>query len=289
MASALLQSTHVLLLDEADNYLDLPAVIWLQGYIQSLPHTVITISHDREFSDNVSDELIVLRKNTLAYFDGNLTEYERQQRKKYKHAVKQQEALDRKKEKVEKSIEDNLRQAKKSGDDNKLRMVKSRQTKLDERWGLETSAKGTRFKLNRDTQGYFLTSRQGIEIDAPDRPMNFAFQDPEPLRFPGALVHLDDVSFTFKEASKPTLRNVNFTLGEGERAAYVGPNGHGKVSESERTNIEDGSDRLGVNRERDEEAMFRTAPKVSSWNFSRLKRLYFPHSFALGAISFRPL
>lgn len=100
LASALLQPTHVLLLDEADNYLDLPAVIWLQGYIQSLPHSVITISHDREFLDSVAEELIVLRKNTLAYFAGNLTEYERQQRKTYKHAIKQQEALDRKKEKV---------------------------------------------------------------------------------------------------------------------------------------------------------------------------------------------
>lgn len=131
---------------------------------------------------------------------------------------------------MEKSIEDNLRAAKKSGDDNKLRMVKSRQTKLDERFGVEVSAKGTRFKLNRDTQGYFLTSRQGVQIDAPDRPMNFTFPDPEPLRFPGALVHLDDVSFTYKGSTKPTLQHVEFTLGEGERAAFIGPNGHGKTT-----------------------------------------------------------
>jgi hypothetical protein len=40
------------------------------------------------------------------------------------------------------------------------RAVKSRQKKLDDRWGLEKSAKGTRFKLNRDLAGYFLTANR---------------------------------------------------------------------------------------------------------------------------------
>jgi ATP-binding cassette, subfamily F, member 3 len=53
-------------------------------------------------------------------------------------------AMDKKKAAIEKSIEVGKKTAKKTGDDNRLKMVKSRQKKLDERWGLEQSAKGTR-------------------------------------------------------------------------------------------------------------------------------------------------
>lgn len=77
LASALLKSTDVLLLDEPVNFLDLPSLLWLEGFIEQCSSAVITVAHDREFLDAVSNELIVLRKEKLSYFDGNLTEYER--------------------------------------------------------------------------------------------------------------------------------------------------------------------------------------------------------------------
>lgn len=77
LASALLQPADILLLDEPVNYLDLPAVIWLQRFVNELDHSVVVVSHDRAFLDAVAGELIVLRKEKLAYSDGNLTEYEK--------------------------------------------------------------------------------------------------------------------------------------------------------------------------------------------------------------------
>ena len=136
--------------------------------------------------------------------------------------------LDKKRENVERSIADAARQAKKHGDDNKMRMVKSRQKKLDDRWGLEVNAKGHRFKLNRDLGGYHLTTRAGVDIDMADADINFSFPDPEPLRFPGPLVHLDHVTLEFPGASRPAVSDVTLTIHEGERVAFVGPNGHGK-------------------------------------------------------------
>ena len=230
LASALLQPAHLLLLDEPVNYLDLPAVLFVQQFIASIPHTVVTVSHDREFLDAVADSLIILRRERLAYFDGNLTTYERESRQERLHKLKQQEQLDKKKAAVQKSITEAAKSAKKSGDDNKTRMVKSRQKKLDERWGLEVNSKGHKFKLNRDFGGYHLTSRGGVELDELDERVRFSFADPEDLRFPGSLVHLEDVSVRYAGSAVDTIKGIGLTIGPGERVGIVGPNGHGKTT-----------------------------------------------------------
>ncbi|PWY97607.1 P-loop containing nucleoside triphosphate hydrolase protein [Testicularia cyperi] len=230
LASALLQPAHILLLDEPVNYLDLPAVLFVQEFIKSIEHTVVVVSHDREFLDAVADELIILRKQSLTYFDGNLTTYERESRLKRNYALRQQELLDKKKAQVQKSIAEASKQAKKSGDDNKMRMVKSRQRKLDDRWGVEVNAKGHRFKLNRDMAGYYLGSRSGPEIEDLDSSIRFTFPDPEELRFPGSLAHMDKVSVRYPGAKKETIKDITLTIGPGERVGIVGPNGHGKTT-----------------------------------------------------------
>ncbi|KAK0523295.1 hypothetical protein OC835_006300 [Tilletia horrida] len=232
LASALTQQANILLLDEPVNYLDLPAVLFLQRFIQDRETAVVTVSHDREFLDNVAEELIVLRKQQLTYFGGNLTQYETTTRRTRKNLLKQQSAMDKKKEHIEKSIAAGIKQAKSSGDDKKMRMVKSRQKKLDDRWGIERSAKGHRFKINRDFAGYSLTARAALVIEELDKPIHFTFPNPAPLRFPGALAHLDHVSFAYPAASgtpsQMVIEDVTLTIGEGERVALVGPNGHGK-------------------------------------------------------------
>lgn len=95
----------------------------------------------------MTEELIVLKREKLHYFDGNLFQYQKQEKNQFKHARRQQEALDKKRGVIEKSITEAKRQAKKSGDENKQRMVKSREKKLQDRWGLEVNAAGHRFKV----------------------------------------------------------------------------------------------------------------------------------------------
>jgi ATP-binding cassette, subfamily F, member 3 len=132
------------MLDEPTNYLDIMSVIWLQNYINTISSTVVVVAHDREFIDAIAQETIILRNKTLSYFDGNLTESERHTRAERKGKIRMKEAMDKKKAAIEKSIEMGMKSAKKTGDENRARMAKSRQRKLDERWGMETSAKGTR-------------------------------------------------------------------------------------------------------------------------------------------------
>jgi ATPase subunit of ABC transporter with duplicated ATPase domains len=100
-------------------------------------------------------------------------------------------------------------------------MAKSRTKKLNDRWGAETSAKGTRFKLNRDLGGYHDTKRDAIEIEAPEAETKIKLPAAAELRVAGDLVHLEHVSLGYKKG-QTVVEGVNLTLGYGDRVALVG-------------------------------------------------------------------
>lgn len=71
LASALLVKSQVLLLDEPNNFLDLPSTLWLESYLmENMETTLVITSHDQEFLNRVVDETIFIRAQTLRYFEG---------------------------------------------------------------------------------------------------------------------------------------------------------------------------------------------------------------------------
>jgi len=113
LASALFQKVDILLLDECTNFLDLPAVIWLEGYIRSLETTtVVVITHDRDFADAVADELLTLRECSLQHFCGNLSAFECERRSQTKYLTRMKDAQEHKSKHMEDTIEANVRAAK---------------------------------------------------------------------------------------------------------------------------------------------------------------------------------
>lgn len=233
LACALCQSVDLLLLDEPTNFLDLPSIIWLEQYIQSMDDstTVLVVSHDRAFGDEVTDELLVLREQQLERFKGNLSTYEQERMKKYKYLYRMQEAQEKQKKHMQSTIEGNVQAAKRSGDDKKLKQAASRKKKLDDRMGMQVSAKGTRFKLNRDLVGYHESKRDGIELPKFDPPAQLIIPNqPVDLRFPGALVSFENVNFSYAIGNKkvPTLTDINLTIHPGDRVGLAGLNGSGK-------------------------------------------------------------
>jgi ABC-type multidrug transport system fused ATPase/permease subunit len=100
--------------------------------------------------------------------------------------------------------------------------------RLDERWGAETSAKGTRFKLNRDMAGYFNSNRIDIDKAVTEARVKINIDSPEKLRTLGDLIHFDAVEYRFPKAKKPFLEGITFTINQGGRCAFVGANGQGK-------------------------------------------------------------
>jgi ATP-binding cassette subfamily F protein 3 len=233
LACALTQYADVLLLDEPTNFLDLPSIIWLQEYIRNLKgSTVLVTTHDRDFGDTVAEELIVLRNQALEKFRGNLSVYERERWKKARWLTKMKDAQDKQKKHMEKSIVGNVKAAKEKGDDKKLKQAVSRRKKLDERMGMQVGLKGGRFKLNRDLAGYHLSNRAEIEVPDFDPPAQLSFpRQPPDLRFPGSLVHLDKVSFTYPGKGRtPVLTDIDLTIHPGARVGLAGLNGSGKTT-----------------------------------------------------------
>lgn len=64
------------MLDEPTNHLDLEAVLWLESYLQSYKHTVLLVSHDRAFLDEVCTDIILMKNQKLVYYKGNYSNFE---------------------------------------------------------------------------------------------------------------------------------------------------------------------------------------------------------------------
>ncbi len=76
LARALVISPDVLLLDEPTNHLDFSSIEWLEGLLKSFTGSVLLITHDRRFLDNVSTRIIELDRGKLESFIGNFASYQ---------------------------------------------------------------------------------------------------------------------------------------------------------------------------------------------------------------------
>ena len=236
LAKAMLFPPDLLLLDEPTNHLDIVGITWLERCIKRhfSKTTILLVSHNRSFLNNVVHEIIVFKNQKLEYFSGNYDTFLQTIEDKQAYADRMQDAIDRKKERMQASIQSNLTQALKKGDDKKLKQVASKKTKLEERTGLERNAKGHRFKLNRDRVGYFHSTLGDVDhVEGENTQPRLQFKIPEPdlPRFKGPLLVIEDVSFKRKDDDGKIvfqLNNVTFSVEAGQRVALLGPNGQGK-------------------------------------------------------------
>ena len=91
LARLLLEKTDILLLDEPTNHLDLRSVEWLEGYINAFKGTVLAISHDRYFIDQVADRVVEIVDGHAEFYSGNYSFYMDEKQARFDLQMKQYE------------------------------------------------------------------------------------------------------------------------------------------------------------------------------------------------------
>ncbi|XP_066470347.1 ATP-binding cassette sub-family F member 1 [Tiliqua scincoides] len=203
LARALFMEPTLLMLDEPTNHLDLNAVIWLNNYLQTWKKTLLIVSHDQGFLDDVCTDIVHLDIQKLFYYRGNYMTFKKMYQQKQKELLKQYE-------KQEKKLKD-LKAGGKS-------------TKQAE--------KQTKEALTRKQQKCRKKNPDEEANEAPEllkRPkeytVKFTFPNPPPLSPP--ILGLHGVDFGY-ESQKPLFKNLDFGIDLESRICIVGPNGVGK-------------------------------------------------------------
>ena len=91
LARLLLEKTDILLLDEPTNHLDLRSVEWLEGYIKAFKGTVLAISHDRYFIDQIAQRVIEIVDGHAEFYSGNYSFYMDEKQARFDLQMKQYE------------------------------------------------------------------------------------------------------------------------------------------------------------------------------------------------------
>jgi ATP-binding cassette subfamily F protein 3 len=98
LARTLMCPSDLMLLDEPTNHLDLDALVWLEAWLARYPGTLILISHDRDFLDNVCNRIVAFEGGTLGLYRGNYSAFERQRAEKL---ASQQQAFQKQQQRIQ--------------------------------------------------------------------------------------------------------------------------------------------------------------------------------------------
>ncbi|KAI7834170.1 P-loop containing nucleoside triphosphate hydrolase protein [Kickxella alabastrina] len=232
LAKAMFVQPDILLLDECTNHLDLAAIAWLQDYLVALEGvTIVCVSHDRDFLNAISQEIIRLNDKSLTYHPGNYEDYEQTEDELRKKKERQYASLERRREHVKKSIDNFMKHARSTNDSKVLGQMASRKKKLDRMAGIDKTEDGKRFKLSY-WAGFHDTLRPELKLERAEKDVDFSIPQPEAMRHSGPLVSLNGVSFGYSNADKQgsiaVLSNISMSIMMGDHIALLGLNGCGK-------------------------------------------------------------
>ncbi|MGE3690580.1 MAG: ABC-F family ATP-binding cassette domain-containing protein [Novosphingobium sp.] len=194
LAALLFSQPDLLLLDEPSNHLDLEAVLWLEDFLKSYPATILLVSHERDFLNNVVDHILHLGAGKLTLYPGGYDAFERQRAE---------------------------RQA-------QIASARARQQAERERlqdYVARNSARASTAK-QAQSRAKALARLQPIAELIDDPSLSFDFPNPDELRPP--LITLDLASVGY--GGQPVLSRLNLRLDPDDRIALLGRNGNGKTT-----------------------------------------------------------
>ena len=195
LARALMMPSDLLLLDEPTNHLDMDAVLWLEQWLLKYPGTLLLISHDREFLDNVATHTLHLHGGGAKLYTGGYTDFERQRAEQLR-----QQQIAHEKEQAERA---------------------HLQSFIDRFKAKASKAAQAQSRMKR------LAKLAGTEAVRAEREFRIEFA--EPAKLPFSLIRLNHVEAGYGPDAV-ILHDVGFGLEAGQRIGLLGPNGAGKTT-----------------------------------------------------------
>lgn len=192
LARALMCPSDLLLLDEPTNHLDLDAVVWLGGWLRSYQGTLLLISHDRDFLDEVVTHIAHIENRTLTLYTGDYSSFERRRAE----MAAAREATRRRQQAEVARIQSFV-------DRFKAKATKARQAQ-------------SRIKM-----------LEKMELIAPAHvETGYDFEFHTRGRLPDPLLTLDDCAAGYGDT--PVLKGLRVQIRPGDRIGLLGANGAGK-------------------------------------------------------------
>ncbi len=188
----LLQKPDILLLDEPTNHLDAETVAWLEHHLKSYPGTIIAVTHDRYFLDNVAGWILELDRGEGIPWKGNYSSWLQQKKNR-------------------------LQQEEKSESERQ----KTLQRELE--W-IQMSPKGRHAKSKARISSYEALLRQDIE----KRSKELEIYIPPGPRLGDVVINADSVSKAYGD--NLLMEDMTFSLPPGGIVGIIGPNGAGKTT-----------------------------------------------------------
>lgn len=192
LAQALMCPSDLLLLDEPTNHLDLDTTLWLEQWLSAYRGTLLIISHDRDFLDNVISEVVSFEQQQLILYTGNYSSFETQ---KAQRLAQQQQAFEK-------------QQQRRSEIENFVRRFRAKATKAKQ-------AQSRLKELER------MATIAPAHIDSP-----FTFRIPCYEKMSTPLLNLTQADIGYDQTA--TLKNINLAISADHRIGLLGANGAGK-------------------------------------------------------------
>jgi ATP-binding cassette ChvD family protein len=192
LARLIMSNPDILLLDEPTNHLDAESVQWLEQYLAKFPGTVIAVTHDRYFLDNVAGWILELDRGEGIPWKGNYSSWLEQKEKRTAQEEKEQS-----------------------------RRNKTLQRELE--W-IRQGAKARQAKAKSRISAY----ENLLKEPTPERLQDLSIYIPAGPRLGDIVVEAHGV--TKKFGHKVLLDDVGFTLPRGSIVGVIGPNGVGKTT-----------------------------------------------------------
>ncbi len=194
LAALLFSAPDMLLLDEPSNHLDLEAVMWLEDFLKSYPATILLVSHERDFLNNVVDHILHLDRGKLTLYPGGYDAFERQRAERQAQLASASAKQQAQRERLQDYVARNSARA--------------------------STAKQAQSRAKA------LARMQPIAELLDDPTLSFEFPDPDELRPP--LINLEMASVGY--SATPVLSRLNLRLDPDDRIALLGRNGNGKTT-----------------------------------------------------------